>query len=58
MDFEENGSHFDERIIVNKEKEYLIYDVPKHNGIQAARFLKDFKAVRVLFVYFLFYSFA
>jgi len=44
MDFEENGSHYDERIIVNEEKEYLIYDVPKHNGIQAARFLKDFKA--------------
>lgn len=44
MDFEENGSKFEENIIINKEKGYLIYDVPQHNDIQAARFLKDFKA--------------
>ena len=45
MDFKENGSKFNENIIINKEKGYLIYDVPQHNKIMAARFLRDFKAV-------------
>ena len=36
MDFEENGSKFEENIIINKEKGYLVYDVPQHNDIQAA----------------------
>ena len=54
MDFEENGSKFEENILINKEKGYLIYDVPEHNDIQAARFLKDFKAVSFCFTFQIF----
>uniref|UniRef100_A0A7M5UVD5 Uncharacterized protein n=1 Tax=Clytia hemisphaerica TaxID=252671 RepID=A0A7M5UVD5_9CNID len=42
LEFEENGSKYNERIIVDKKKGFLLYDVPKHGDIEAAKFLKDF----------------
>ena len=45
MEFEENGSKYNERIIVDKKKGFLLYDVPKHGDIEAAKFLKDFNIV-------------
>merc|ERR1711973_1042707 len=42
LEFEENGSKYNERIIVDTKKGFLLYDVPKHGDIAAAKFLKDF----------------
>jgi len=42
LEFEENGSKYNEKIFIDKAKGYLIYDVPQHGNIEASKFLKDF----------------